>query len=135
MTYLLDTNACIAAINGRPPGLRRRLRDALGRGDAIALSTVTEFELRYGVAKSARAGENAERLAIFLGPMTILAFDGEDARTAGEVRADLERRGTPIGAYDLIIAGTALSRGLVLVTADMREFRRVKGLRIENCEN
>ena len=132
MTYLLDTNACIAAINGRPASLRARLAEVMARGETVAASTITLFELWYGVAKSARVKANTERLAVFLAPLEILPFDDEDARLAGMVRAELERAGTPIGAYDCLSPGQALRHGTMLVTANVQEFERVPGLRWEN---
>jgi tRNA(fMet)-specific endonuclease VapC len=91
--------------------------------------TVVLFELWYGVVKSARQKENAEDLATFLaGPVKLLVFGEEDAREAGEVRTSLERIGKPIGAYDVLIAGQALARKMTLVTANAKEFGRVKGL-------
>ncbi len=132
MTYLLDTNACIAAINGRPASLRQRLTEVMARGETVAASTITLFELWYGVAKSVRVNADTERLAVFLAPLETLPFDDEDARLAGMVRAELERAGTPIGAYDCLIAGQALRHGTMLVTANVQEFERVPGLRWEN---
>ena len=132
MSYLLDTNACIAIINGRPPGVRHRLRSALTRGEPVAVSSVALFELWYGVAKSARATANTERLAVFLAPLETLPFDDADARAAGAIRAALEQAGTPIGAYDTLLAGQALCRGLMLVTANIAEFARVSGLSWQN---
>ena len=132
MTYLLDTNACIAAINGRPASLRERLTKVMARGETVAASTITLFELWYGVANSPRVNANTERLAVFLAPLETLPFDDEDARLAGMVRAELERAGTRIGAYDCLIAGQALRHGMMLVTANVREFERVPGLRWEN---
>jgi tRNA(fMet)-specific endonuclease VapC len=132
VSWLLDTNACIAIINGRPPGVRRRLRAALTRGEPVAVSSIALFELWYGVAKSARTAANGERLAVFLAPLVTLPFDDEDARAAGAVRAALEQAGTPIGAYDTLLAGQAVCRGLVLVTANVAEFARVSGLDWEN---
>ncbi len=132
MTYLLDTNACIAVINGRPAAVRERLREVMERGETAGVSTVALFELWYGVTKSARVDANTERLAIFLTPLETLPFDDEDARVAGAIRADLERAGTPVGAYDVLMAGQAVRRGLVLVTANVSEFGRVPGLRWEN---
>lgn len=129
MTYLLDTNACIALINGRQPSVRERLEQAMKAGDVIAVSSVVAFELWYGVAKSVRKEDNTERLAAFLaGPLDLLAFDEEDAQVTGEIRARLEVAGTPIGAYDVLIAGQALRRGLTLVTANVSEFSRIAGL-------
>jgi len=132
MSHLLDTNACIALINGRPTTVRERLRLSLERGDCVWLSSVAMFELWYGVAKSERQERNAERLAVFTAPFEVLSFDEEDARRAGGVRATLERAGSPIGAYDVLIAGQALRHDLVLVTANIAEFGRVADLRWED---
>ena len=129
MDYLLDTNACIALNKGEPASVRARFNKAVHAGARVWVSTVVLYELWYGVAKSARPKENAEDLATFLaGPVRVLGFEGEDAREAGGVRASLERIGRPIGAYDMLIAGQALSRKMTLVTANAREFGRVKGL-------
>jgi tRNA(fMet)-specific endonuclease VapC len=130
--YLLDTNACIAVINGRPRTVRARLHDVLSRGEEVGVSAIALFELWYGVAKSGRVDANTERLAVFLAPLGTLHFTDEDARSAGVIRHELERAGTPIGAYDTLIAGQALQRGLTLVTANVAEFQRVGGLRWEN---
>lgn len=133
MDYLLDTNACIALNKGEPASVRARLNRAVHAGAQVWVPTVVLYELWYGVAKSARPKENAEDLATFLaGPVRVLGFGEEDAREAGEVRMSLERIGKPIGAYDVLIAGQALSRKLTLVTANTREFGRVKGLRWED---
>lgn len=87
------------------------------------------YELWYSVAKSSRVQENTERLRIFLsGNVDLLDFDDEDARSTAQVRATLESAGTPIGAYDLLIAGQALRRGLTVITANTSEFSRVTGL-------
>lgn len=129
MNYLLDTNACIALINDKPPAVRLRFQKALNARAEILVSSITAFELWYGVAKSARQEANARRVETFLaGPISILSFEQEDARTAGGIRADMETRGKPIGAYDLLIAGQAARHNLTLVTANAREFRRIKGL-------
>lgn len=128
MSYLLDTNACIAVINGRPAGVRANVQRSFERGEAVALSSVTLFELWYGVAKSARVASNTERLEVFLAAMATIPFDDGDAEASGEIRAALEKAGTPIGAYDCLIAGQALRRGLTLVTAIAGEFKRVSGL-------
>ncbi len=129
MTYLLDTNACVALINGSPPQVRARFRRASAAGDLIGVSSVTAFELWYGVAKSGRRDINTQRLeSFFAGPIDLLPFEDEDARVAGEVRAALERAGTPIGAYDVLLAGQALRHGVTLITANVAEFTRVKGL-------
>ena len=129
MNYLLDTNAVVALLRNKPVQVRERFRQAETAGDYLALSSVVLFELWYGVAKSSQVPENTERLKILLsGDLDLLDFDDEDARTAGQIRAALERAGTPIGAYDLLIAGQALRRGLTVVTANTGEFGRVAGL-------
>jgi tRNA(fMet)-specific endonuclease VapC len=127
--YLLDTNAVIALLTDRPPAVRKRLRRAAAGEVSIAVSTVVLFELWYGVARSQRRRENAERLRVFLaGNIDILPFEEEDAAVAGDLRAALEAEGTPIGPYDLLIAAQSLRTGATLVTANVAEFRRVKGL-------
>jgi len=129
VTYLLDTNACIAVINGRPPAVRARLAKALDAGAEVLVPTVVAYELWYGVAKSEHAEANARRVeTFFAGPVGVLPFEEEDARSAGRVRAALEASGKPIGAYDVLIAGQAVCRNLTLVTANAKEFARVKGL-------
>ncbi len=132
-SYLLDTNACIALINGNPPQVRQRLEQAIKQGDSVVVPAVVAFELWYGTAKSARRRANEERLETFLsGPLELAPFDDEDARAAGEIRATLEQAGTPIGAYDLLIAGQAVRCDATLVTANASEFSRVAGLRWED---
>ncbi len=129
MNYLLDTNAVVALLRNKPAGVRERYREAESSGDYLALSSVVLYELWYGVAKSSRVQENTERLRIFLsGNVDLLDFDDEDARSTAQVRATLESAGTPIGAYDLLIAGQALRRGLTVITANTSEFSRVTGL-------
>jgi len=129
VTYLLDTNACIALINGEPARVRVRFQKAAQAGSEMWVSSVVAFELWYGVAKSARPDINAARVeTFFAGPVRLLAFDDEDAKAAGMVRAAIEAAGRPIGAYDLLIAGQALRHRMTLITANVREFRRVKGL-------
>lgn len=133
MKYLLDTNACIALINNRAPAVRPRLQRALAADAKVLVSSVVAFELWYGVAKSARVEANARLLeTFFAGPVSLLAFEPEDAKVAGRLRAGLETVGRPIGAYDLLIAGQALRHELTLITANGREFGRVKGLEWED---
>ena len=129
MKYLLDTNACIALINGKPASVRARFQKATEAGAEMVVSSVVAFELCYGVAKSARPEVNAARVeAFFAGPLQLLAFDEEDAKSAGMIRAAMESVGRPIGAYDLLIARQALRHKMTLITANVREFRGVKGL-------
>src|SRR5216684_4600350 len=131
--YLLDTNACIALINGKPSSVRVKLQKALAADATVLVSTIVAFELWYGVAKSGRPEENGTLLTTFFaGPINLLAFEEEDAKLAGTVRAAMEAAGKPIGAYDLLIAGQALRHKLTLVTANVREFRRIKGLQWED---
>ena len=133
MDYLLDTNACIALINGTPAPVRDHMRKTIDSGGQVFMSSVVLFELWYGVGKSSRSQANAQRVEVFLsGPVTPLAFDDPDARAAGSIRATLERSGRPIGAYDLLIAGQAMARDLTLVTANVKEFSRIKGLKWED---
>ena len=131
--YLLDTNACIALINNKSPSVRTRLQKALAQDTKVLTSSIVAFELWYGIAKSARPEANARLVeTFFAGPVSLLAFEPEDARVAGRVRASLEAVGKPIGAYDLLIAGQALRHQLTLITANGREFSRVKGLEWED---
>src|SRR5271154_2241303 len=109
MNYLLDTNACIALINGKSPVLRTRFNKVLAEEAKVMVPSAVAFELWYGVAKSGRPEANALLVEAFLsGPVSLLPFDPEDAQVAGQVRAALEKVGKPIGAYDLLIAAQAL---------------------------
>ena len=132
-TYLLDTNACIALINGTEINVRRRFKRAVAREGVILLSSIVAFELWYGVAKSQRKDSNTQRLETFLGgPLEWALFDEDDARAAGTVRAELETVGRPVGAYDVLLPGQARRRGATLVTSNTKEFARVKGLKWED---
>jgi tRNA(fMet)-specific endonuclease VapC len=129
LDYLLDTNACIALINGQPLAVRTRMEKASAGGAHMLVSSIAVFELWYGVDKSTKQEFNRKRLETFLaGPILVLPFEDADARVAGLVRAALEAIGKPIGAYDLLMAGQALRHQLTLVTANVAEFSRVKGL-------
>ena len=132
-TYLLDTNACIALINGTEANVRRRFLRAVARDSVVLLSSIVAFELWYGVAKSQRKDSNRQRLeAFFAGPLEWTLFDEDDAQAAGTVRAELEAAGTPIGAYDVLLAGQARRRGAILVTSNTKEVVRVAGLKWED---
>lgn len=129
MNYLLDTNACIALINGKPRSLRAKFQRATDAGAQVFVSSVALFELWYGVAKSSHREFNKKRLeAFFAGPVHPLPFEDGDAEIAGAIRADLETMGKPIGAYDLLIAGQAVRNKLTLITANVSEFARIKAL-------
>jgi tRNA(fMet)-specific endonuclease VapC len=131
--YSLDTNAGIALLNGSSATLRTMVTEALGEGSVLCVSSVVLHELWFGAAKSGRPAHNASRIQAFLsGPVHVLPFDEADARAAGEVRARLQRAGTPISAYDTMIAGQALRRGLTVITADTDDFGRVKDLMWED---
>jgi len=138
MSYLLDTNVCAVLINGRGdrdlfPQVRSRFARMRAGGARFAISSVVVHELWYGVAKSMRVPANTERLLNFLSSrFDLMDFSSEDARAAGNIRAELERKGTRIGEYDTLIAGQALARGMTLVTANVREFSRVDGLKLED---
>ena len=134
MTVLLDTNACIAVINGRPPHVRQHFIRTCRTGDAPAVSTITLFELWLGIVKSGKSATNAEQLLAFLPAVEILPFGEEDARVAANMRLRLMQRGKPIGSYDLLIASQAIRHGLTIVTANVREYSRVPGLHGENWE-
>jgi tRNA(fMet)-specific endonuclease VapC len=129
VTYLLDTNAVIALLKNQPSDVRARLRRVLNRRASISVSSIVLYELWYGVARSERRNENAERLRIFLSSnIDVVVFNELDAVAAGDLRALLEVQGMPIGPYDLLIAAQALRRRATLVTANVREFARVRGL-------
>ena len=133
MSYLLDTNAVIGLVTNRPPTIRERLRQISPTTLPLAISSIVLFELWYGVARSRHRAENAERLRGFMsGDVVVVGLEEEDAVIAGDLRAELERAGTPIGPYDLLIAAQALRSGSTLVTANVREFRRVPGLAVED---
>lgn len=128
MRYSLDTNAVIALMSGKPPAIRERVRGFAP--DEAGMSSVVLHELFWGAYKSERVEENLEKLARLHLP--VLEFGVEDADAAGRIRADLRRKGTPIGPYDLLIAGQALARGLIVVTGNATEFRRVEALAVED---
>jgi tRNA(fMet)-specific endonuclease VapC len=133
MNYLLDTNACIALMAPDTNAVQGRFARAFHKGDRFFISAIVAFELWYGVYKSARPKENAKRCEIFFsGPIGLVSFEVSAAKTAGEMRAQLEAVGKPIGAYDLLLAGQAMHHNMILVTANVREFSRVKGLKWED---
>lgn len=129
MKYLLDTNTCIHIINERPKNVRERF-SRFELSD-IGVSSITAAELAFGVAKS-RSMKNRIALESFLLPLEVMPFDLSAAFAYGDVRAELARRGEPVGPLDLQIAAHALSLKTTLVTDNEREFRKVPGLAIEN---
>jgi len=125
---MLDTNICIYIIKQKPPEVLKRFLE-YHVGD-ITISAVTLAELRYGVAKSRYRGKNAKALDEFILPLEVLPFDEDATKSYGEIRAALEKAGTPIGSMDLMIAAHAASLDMTLVTNNTREFSRVSGLKV-----
>jgi tRNA(fMet)-specific endonuclease VapC len=130
MHYLLDTNICIYLIKNRPPVVLERFREHSPQD--VGISTITLFELQYGVEKSQYTQRSEDALAKFLLPLNLMDLDRFAAEEAAVIRAQLEKKGISIGPYDLLIAGLARSRDLTLVTNNTREFERIIGLHIEN---
>lgn len=129
MNYSLDTNACVAILRRKPDSVRIKAEKAIRQGSTLVISSVVLHELWYGVFKGSRVQENVWQLQAFLAwGVEVLHFDEEDARVSGEIRAGLEARGTRIGAYDTLIGGQCLSHGLTLVTNNLSEFSRIRGL-------
>jgi tRNA(fMet)-specific endonuclease VapC len=130
MRYLLDTNICIYIAKQKPPGVLARLQ-RLRPGD-VGMSIITYLELVYGAWKSQHREANLLRIQGLERLIPVLPLDVSTGRHYGQVRAELERKGSPIGAYDLLIAAHALALGLTLVTNNAREFRRIPRLIVEN---
>jgi len=127
--YLLDTNICIFVLRGILDGLASLFN---ARANHLAISSVTLAELIYGAEKSAKPEANLAIVEGFAARLAVLPFDDAAAAHSGQIRAELERQGRPIGPYDLMIAGHARALGLVVVTNNRREFERVPGLRVED---
>lgn len=128
--FLIDTNICIYLINGSSDQLRRRI-EAFNPYQ-ILVSAISVAELEFGVSKSRFIEENRTALHKFLSAFEILSFDDRDAESFGAIRAFLERKGTPIGSYDMLIAAQGVARNLTVVTNNVREFERVPSLRVVN---
>ncbi|EQA60889.1 type II toxin-antitoxin system tRNA(fMet)-specific endonuclease VapC [Leptospira alexanderi] len=128
--YLLDTNICIYIINQKPESVYKKFKKI--KLENIFISSITEFELKYGVQKSLHFERNLKVLEEFLSYLNILPFVSEDTNKAAKVRVELERVGKPIGPFDLLIASQALSNKLTLVTNNEKEFTRIKNIKIEN---
>lgn len=130
MKYMLDTNIIAYAKNNRPESVLKRLMQY--RPEDICISSITLAELEYGVYNSAKPEQNQFALMTFLAGIIVVPFDSDAAREYGVIRAGLKRKGTLIGANDLLIAAHAKSLDLTLVTNNTREFERVEGLELEN---
>lgn len=126
-SHLLDTDVCISVLRGHEGAARDRLRAMSDPG----ISSVTMAELAYGAARSREPERSEADVRLLVSALTIVPFDEDAAWHAGDIRAELAAAGTPIGAYDLLIAGAARSRGSTLVTGNLREFSRVEGLSLE----
>ena len=130
MKYMLDTNICIYAIKNKPPIV---IKNFLKHDpDDMCISSITYAELMHGVEKSQAVEKNRVAITLFLSSISILAFDSSAAEEYGKVRANLEKKGTPIGPMDMLIASHARSEGFVLVTNNTREFFRVEDLEVED---
>ena len=126
---MLDTNLCTRVLRDRPPSLRARFN---AEADGLCLSTIVLAELLHGAGKSAQPDENRREVERFSARLVVLDFDASAAGHAAEIRVMLERQGQAIGGYDLLTAGHARSRGLVVVTGNLGEFSRMDGLRCED---
>lgn len=130
MEYLLDTNICIYIIKKKPAEVFEKFKN-LTIGD-VGISSITLAELQYGIEKSSNSEKNREALEKFLTPIEIIDYGYEATVEYGKIRADLEKKGVPIGPLDMLIASHAKSLDVILVTNNVREFERITGLRIEN---
>ncbi|MCC8189558.1 MAG: type II toxin-antitoxin system VapC family toxin [Planctomycetes bacterium] len=130
MKILLDTNICIYLIKNRPEGVRERLR-ACTPGE-VGISSITAGELWYGVAKSQAKTRNTAAMEAFMLPLEVVSFNSAASMAYGTLRTALEKKGTPIGPLDMLIAAHAVSLGVTLVTNNLREFKRVPGLKCVN---
>lgn len=130
MKFLLDTNICIYIIKQRPAKVLKRFTRH-SPGD-ILISSITIAELRYGAEKSLHVQQNHDALSGFIVPLEIVDFDEKAAVEYGKVRAMLEQKGEPIGSMDMLIGSQALSLGVTLATNNTKEFKRIRGLKVEN---
>lgn len=130
MRYMLDTNICIYAIKNKPAQVFQKLQEH-DPAD-VCISSITYAELVHGVEKSQAVERNRVALTLLLANIEILDFDVQAADEYGKIRADLEKKGTPIGPFDMMIAGHARSLNYIMVTNNVREFERVSSLKIEN---
>lgn len=129
LASLLDTNLCVRALRDRPANIRDRVKAEF---DSICISSVVRYELYVGAALAGDSDRKRREVDDFLSPFPCLEFDDDAAFHAADIRADLTRKGNLIGPYDLLIAGHARSRGLKVITGNLREFTRVEGL---GCED
>jgi tRNA(fMet)-specific endonuclease VapC len=129
LTYMLNTNICIYVMKNYPPDLKDKFNSL---AEQLCISSITLGELHYGAEKSARRVDNLTAIEHFVARLDVLPFEAKAAAHYGQVRAELERAGTPCGPHDMQIGGHARSEGLIVVTNNLREFNRMPGLRVEN---
>jgi tRNA(fMet)-specific endonuclease VapC len=129
LQYMLDTNICIYVIKNYPPKLRERFNSL---AEQLCMSSITLAELHYGAEKSARRLENLQAIEQFTARLEVLAFSQKAAAHFGQIRADVERLGKPVGPLDMLIGAHARAEGLIVVSNNAREFRRLPGVRVEN---
>ena len=130
MKYLVDTNILIFLCNSKSPSLEHKFKRH--RPEDFVVSSITVGELIYGVNKSQHRDRNLQAILKILSPFKIVDFDSSDGWAYGEIRAELEEKGTIIGGNDIMIAAQAKRRGLVVITNNTREYKRVNGLRVED---
>lgn len=130
MRYLIDSNICVYIINNRMEGSAEWIKSA--GIENVFISAITVAELEFGLAKSTRYEQTQQALYKFLSGFEILDFDMTCAQAYGALRADLQRKGTPIGNMDMLIGATALARNMILVTNNVNEFERIANLQLEN---
>ena len=128
--YLLDTNTCIFLKNKKPLHVLDKLKSCIDSG--VHISTITVAELQFGVYNSENIEKNRISLIEFLAPFNILDFDDADSEQFGKIRADLKKRGQIIGPYDMLIAAQAITKNLILVTNNTKEFSRIENLKLED---
>ena len=130
MKFMLDTNTCIYIIKQKPSEVIERFKRT--KISQIGISSITLSELFYGVSKSSKPKQNQVALAQFIAPLVIMPYGDEAAQYYGDIRANLEKQGTPIGSLDMLIAAHALSIACTLVTNNEKEFIRILNLQIDN---
>jgi len=129
LTYMLDTNICIYVMKNYPQDLKEKFNLL---AEQLCISSITLGELHYGAEKSVRRADNLTAIEHFVARLDVLPFAAKAAAHYGQVRAELERAGTPCGPHDMQIGGHARSEGLIVVTNNLREFSRIPGIRVEN---
>lgn len=129
LKYMLDTNIAIYTIKNKPPAVREAFKN---HEDQLCISAITLMELIYGAEASAAVDRNLRAIEGFAARLEVLPYDNDAAAHTGQLRAELKMKGRPIGPYDEMIAGHARSHGLVIVTNNIKQFKNVPGIRLEN---